>query len=262
MDIAINTIGGKARPPSPERAVRTLARRRPVALLAGRRRHRDARGRADAVAHGSGGQQLPLVGGSARPPRPRRRDDGDPARRPLPVGRREPAERRRRRPGRDGARAGAAAGSPPRLRVVSRRRVHARRTRRVGGDALGRDRGRRAAGRERNRAGAGAQPLRHVGRDVERVRRDAIRPSQSATPRTGSSSGARPSIRISTGRSVCSPRACARCASPPTTRPRPTPRRPPPATASARPRSPRAGATGRTRRCTTPTRAMSRETSH
>ena len=65
----------QARPPPAERPVRTLARRRAVALLAGRGRHRHARGRADALAHGSGGQQLPLVGGPARPLRPRRRDD-------------------------------------------------------------------------------------------------------------------------------------------------------------------------------------------
>ena len=88
----------QARAPAPVRPRRALARRAAVPVRPGRGRHRRASGRPAPDAHGAGGKQLSLVGGPARPLRPRRRDLGPVAHRALPVGRRELPQQRRREP--------------------------------------------------------------------------------------------------------------------------------------------------------------------
>ena len=89
MDVAINTIGGKLvllHPSGPggHWLDVQLSRFAPGAVVTV-----DAPGRPAADAHRAGGQQLSLVGGPARPLRPRRRDLGPVADRALSVGRRE-----------------------------------------------------------------------------------------------------------------------------------------------------------------------------
>ena len=124
--------------------------------------------------------------------------------RPLPVGRREPTDRRRRRPGRDGdrARTSGRTGSP------------ASASYRIAGctPPLPPGRWRRSGTRRPStRSVPGTRPSRCRRATSSTCRRRCrtptprrVRPSRSATPRTVSSSGARRSTRTSTARSGCS----------------------------------------------------------
>ena len=95
MEIAVNSIGGKLlllRPTGPvgHWLDVKLSRFAPGAVVTA-----TLAGRPDALAGGSGRQQLPLVRGPARPLRPRLRDARRASDRPLSVGRRERSARRR-----------------------------------------------------------------------------------------------------------------------------------------------------------------------
>ena len=102
LDVAVNSIGGKLVLLRNDAPARHWLEVRLAALLAGRRRHGHSSRRATTRPRGARGLELPLLGGSARPLRPREREArretrGSPSRR----ARRSPRERRgesRRRP--------------------------------------------------------------------------------------------------------------------------------------------------------------------
>ena len=121
MDIAINSIGGRLVLLRSTGDRRPLARREAGHVLARSAGHGGAPVRQEARARGAGRQQLPVLRGSARPLRARRRDEGARARRPLPGRRCDPADRRRRRPGgrREAAALRASRRPPSRSRISS-----------------------------------------------------------------------------------------------------------------------------------------------
>ncbi len=97
MQIAVNSIGGKLLLSEADRHGRSLARRAALAVQPrgggdGRVRKREG----DAVAGGARGRQLPVLGGSAAPLRPRLRHARGERERPLSVGRRERSAQRPR----------------------------------------------------------------------------------------------------------------------------------------------------------------------
>ncbi len=255
----------QARAPAPDGPERALARRRscpgsrPGAVVTV-----VAPGRPAPDARGAGGEQLPLVGGPARPLRPRRRDHGPVADRPLPVGRQRASGATSRPTASCGSRLRRPSRSSPRRPRRPRSRA-ARRRRGTAGRSRGSGTTRRStcSGWAARREPVQARDLFDlVGRDLAGLARDAAGSRaarrRSATPPTACSSGARRTGRTSTGRSRSSPGSCARSASRPTSRAPPAARRRRSATASPPRRSPPAGTTARTRRSTTPTRATRR----
>ncbi len=102
LDVAVNSIGGRLQLLENTGARRQLAGGAAEAVRPRCDRDRRAAGRPQAPARGARGQQLPLLGGPARPLRPRRRHGGEGAARPLPRRRRVAAHEREGEPGHHG----------------------------------------------------------------------------------------------------------------------------------------------------------------
>ena len=199
MDVAVNTIGGKL---VLLRSAGPIGHWLDVKLdtfSPGASRHRRPAVRPEARARGAGGEQLSLVGGSARPFRPRRSDHGARARRPLSERRRrDAADRRPRRP--RGGRQAAADRTRGRRRVggVRASRLHAAQSRRPLRRArLGRGRARRVAQRARRADGAGARSLPSLRSDVGCVGR--VRPEGRRNHREREGDGGRRDYRAQRG---------------------------------------------------------------
>ena len=153
-----------------DRQDRSLARRAALAVQprgGGDGRVPERQG--NAIAGGARGRQLPVLGGSAAPLRPRLRHAREERERPLSVGRRERPAQRSRRPGRRHQGAASAGRARRGACLVPAPGLHAGDRRSLDRDGLGRDGRRRAPVGRRERAGPGARPLRRLLRDVGRL---------------------------------------------------------------------------------------------
>ena len=100
LDIAVNAIGGRPDPPRERRHGAATGSRFASQLRARRARHRRATRRAAPRPRSARGSELPLVRGSSRPLRPRRRERSSSASRSGSRMARDVAAERRGRPGR------------------------------------------------------------------------------------------------------------------------------------------------------------------
>ena len=202
MEIAVNSIGGKLLLLKPTGKIGhwldvRLSRFSPGAVVT----VVSPSGKATAIAGGARGRQLPVLGGSAAPLRPRLRDARGKREGPLSVGRRERPAQRPRRPGRrhqgaasaGRARRGACLVPAPGLHG---RRPAAARSRRSGTRRPSTRFGRAARASRSRRATSSTSPPRcgTPGRQARGTAPPTVT-LRSAMPPTGCFSGTPPSTR-------------------------------------------------------------------